>query len=450
MPRHTLFGAAAGLVAAVVALVGCSGSAGSGNGSTGVSGGGGGSTAPGVTATSILIGSHQPLTGPAAPGYSEISPASKAMFGYINAHGGVNGRKITYKYLDDAYNPTQTVNVVRQLVLQDNVFAIFNGLGTPTHEKVTDFLNQNKVPDLFVASGCKCWNDPQQHPYTFGWQPDYTIEGKVLGKQIADTLKGKKVGYFYQNDDFGRDGIAGLDQFIPKSAVVSRQSYTPGNTDVGPQVAALKQAGAQVVVLFTIPAYTALFQLNSLKLGYTPSLFVTSVGSDPITLSGLLQAFAKQGGASVNGNQLIQGITTVSYLPPTGDLNDPWVKLFRKVASDEHLGMPFDGNVEYGMAVAWDFAAAVKAAGKNLTREGLVKAVQGSGLKGAGLVPLTYSATDHAGFRGVQLGVIKGNTVVLQGSPQVTGDSGPVQNFTGRRPTPADAGILPASALPSS
>ena len=121
-------------------------------------------SAPGITATTITIGSHQPLTGPAAPGYSEIAPASAAYFAYVNANGGVYGRKIVYKYLDDGYNPTTTSQVVRQLVLQDNVYAIFNGLGTPTHLAVLSFLNSQKVPDVFVASGCDCWNAADDGP----------------------------------------------------------------------------------------------------------------------------------------------------------------------------------------------------------------------------------------------------------------------------------------------
>ena len=111
-------------------------------------------SAPGITATQITIGSHQPLTGPAAPGYSEIAPASAAYFAYVNAHGGVYGRKIVYKYLDDAYDATKTASVVRQLVLQDSVYGMFNGLGTPTHLAAMSFLNAQKVPDVFVASGC--------------------------------------------------------------------------------------------------------------------------------------------------------------------------------------------------------------------------------------------------------------------------------------------------------
>ena len=144
-------------------------------------------SAPGITTTTITIGSHQPLTGPAAPGYSEIAPAANAYFQYVNANGGIYGRKIVYKYLDDGYDPTKTASVVRQLVLQDGVYAIFNGLGTPTHLAAVSFLNSEKVPDVFVASGCECWNAPSTYPETFGWQLDYISEGKILGQDRKST-----------------------------------------------------------------------------------------------------------------------------------------------------------------------------------------------------------------------------------------------------------------------
>ena len=148
---------AAVAVLAMVVSACSSGSSGSGSGSKS---GGLTASAPGVTATTITIGSHQPLTGVAAPGFDEIAPASNAYFQYVNAHGGIYGRKIVYKYLDDKYDPTNTVSVVKQLVLQDNVYAIFDGLGTPTHLAVAPFLNSSKVPDVFVATGCECWNAP--------------------------------------------------------------------------------------------------------------------------------------------------------------------------------------------------------------------------------------------------------------------------------------------------
>jgi ABC-type branched-subunit amino acid transport system substrate-binding protein len=178
---------AGGAVLAIAATA-CGGSSSGGGG-----GNNAGGTTTGVTSTTISIGSTQPLSGPAAPGYSEIAPAAKAMFEYINSLGGINGRKINYTYVDDGYNPTNTVSQTNKLILNDKVFAIFNALGTPTHEKVIDSLNQQKIPDLFVASGCLCWDNPSQHPMTFGWQTDYTREGKILGDYVAKHVAGKKI-----------------------------------------------------------------------------------------------------------------------------------------------------------------------------------------------------------------------------------------------------------------
>ena len=169
-------------------------------------------SAPGVTASQVTIGSTQPLTGPAAPGYSEIAPASNAYFKYVNAHGGVNGRKINYIYLDDQYNPTSTATQTHKLILQEQVFAMYQALGTPTHLSVVSYINSSHVPDLFVASGCNCWNNPSQYPDTFGWQPNYTIEGKILGQYIVKKFGSEKVGFFLQgpNDEFGADGLQGV------------------------------------------------------------------------------------------------------------------------------------------------------------------------------------------------------------------------------------------------
>jgi ABC-type branched-subunit amino acid transport system substrate-binding protein len=414
----------------------------------GSSGGSGGSaaSAPGITASTITIGSHQPLTGVAAPGYSEIAPASNAYFQYVNAHGGVYGRKIVYKYLDDAYDPAKTATVTRQLVLQDNVFALFDGLGTPTHSAVADFLNAQKVPDPFVASGCECWNQPQKWPETFGWQLDYVREGKILGQYIAKNFAGKKIGYFYQNDEFGQDGVKGLDYEVPKSMVVSRQSYEPTNVNVGPQVAALKASGAQVIVSFTVPAFTALLKLASLKLGYTPSsLVVSNVGSDPITLSGLLQSFAKQGGASVNGNALTNGIISDNYVPQSADASNSWTALFKKIHDQYDASAPFDGNVFYGEAVAYTFVQAMLKAGKNPTRTSFVAAINGGLPQGPAVAPYAYSSSNHAGVTGGYMAEIRNGAGVKTG-PVMTTDtssSGAVTTYTGSQQQ------APASGIPS-
>jgi ABC-type branched-subunit amino acid transport system substrate-binding protein len=401
-------------------------------------------SAPGITATTITIGSHQPLTGPAAPGYSEIAPASNAYFQYVNAHGGIYGRKIVYKYLDDGYDPTKTASVVRQLVLQDGVYAIFNGLGTPTHLAAVGFLNAEKVPDVFVASGCECWNAPTTYPETFGWQLDYISEGKILGQYITQHFKGEKVAYFYQNDEFGQDGVKGLDDEIPASQVVAKEGYVDTNVNIGSQVAALRASGAKVVVSFSIPAFTALLKLGMLKLGYSPTLAVSDVGSDPITLGGLLEAFAKQGGATVNGNQLTNGIITDEYLPALSS-SDSWYTLFKTIHDQYEPKAPLDGNFFYGMSVAYTFVQAMLKAGRNPTRASLLTAIEGGLPQGPMVAPFAYSSTDHLGVTGAYMGTIQNGVVVQQGSvlTTTTDPTSPITTYTGSEEQ------APASGIPS-
>jgi ABC-type branched-subunit amino acid transport system substrate-binding protein len=398
-------------------------------------------SAPGITATTITIGSHQPLTGVAAPGYSEIAPASNAYFQYVNAHGGVYGRKIVYKYLNDQYNPTITSSVVHQLVLQDNVYAIFNGLGTPTHLAVVQYLNSAKVPDVFISSGCECWNAPAKYPYSFGWQTDYVREGKILGSYVKQHFKGKKIGYFYQGDEFGQDGVKGLNYEIPKSQVVAKESYNPTNINVGPQVAALKAAGAQVVVSFSVPAFTALLQLTSLKLQFKSQLVVSVVGSDPTTLGGMLASFGKNKKLSA----LTQGVITDAYLPPLGDTGNSWIALFKKIHDQYIPKLPFDGNVATGLAVGYTFVQAMLKAGRNPTRQDLVNAIQAGLPQGPSVAPYAYSATDHAGMTGAYIAVIKNGALVQKGPVLVTDTSptGAITPFTTAQP-PAPASGIPA------
>jgi ABC-type branched-subunit amino acid transport system substrate-binding protein len=421
---------AAGIAGVIVVAIGI---AGCGSSSS--------SSAPGVSATSITFGSHQPLTGPAAPGYSEIAPASQAFFDYLNAQGGIYGRKIHLTYKDDAYNPAQTVNVVHELVLQDKVFGIFEGLGTPTHTKVVGFLNSSKVPDMFVASGCPCWDNGTSQPYTYGWQPNYTIEGKILGQYIKQHFAGKKIGVFYQDDDFGNGGLTGIKDEVPASQIVSAQAYQPGGTNVAPQISAIKAAGAQVLVDFTVPIYTALGQLTSFTLGYTPQLVVSNVGIDPTTVGGLLKTFSK----GKAGTALIEGAITDGYLPSTADLSNPWVALFKKIHDRYDASAPFDGNVEYGMANAYTLAQALQVAGKNLTRQGLINAVNttGSKLLGPGLVPFRYSKSNHGGYGGTEIGQVRNGQIVLSGGPLVTDptSSGPITPYTTAQPAPPASGV---------
>jgi|HubBroStandDraft_5_1064220.scaffolds.fasta_scaffold17384_3 branched-chain amino acid transport system substrate-binding protein len=420
-------------------LAACSSSGGGGSSSGALT-----ASAPGVTAKTITIGSHQPLTGIAAPGYDEIAPASNAYFQYVNAHGGVYGRKIVYKYLNDQYNPSITTTDVRQLILQDHVFAIFNGLGTPTHLAVAPFINAEKVPDLFVASGCACWNQPSTYPETFGWQINYIREGKILGNYIEAHFKGKKIAYFYQDDEFGQDGVKGLGYEIPASQVVAKEPYNVAASnpaaEVGTLTAALKASKAQVVVAFAVPAFMALLRLSELSLGYSPQLVSSDVGSDPITLAGLLNSFAKKNGSF--GSSLIQGIITDSYLPSLGS-NDSWIKLFSQIHGQYIPKLPMDGNVLYGMSAAYTFVQALFKAGRNPTRQDLVNAVNGGIAQGVSVAPYAYSSTDHDGITGAFIAEVENGALVALGPTQVTDNTatGPVTTDSTPQPAAPTSGI---------
>lgn len=403
--------------------------AGACDGSSSTTSGGGGNT-PGVTDSEIVIGTHMPLTGPAAAGYSKIAPASKAYFDFVNAAGGVNGRKITYKVKDDGYNPATTQQVVRELVLQDKVFAIMGGLGTPTHSGVLDFLKTNRVPDLFVASGSRSWNQPDKYPGTFGFNPDYTVEGKILGTYVKENLAGKKTCFLGQDDDFGQDSLAGVEKIL--GAVVAKQTYVTSSPNVGPQMGALKAAGCEVVVLATIPGFTALSIGTAAKIGFKPQFVVSNVGADPTTVGKSLGAAAP----------LLEGVVSANYLPINTDEANPWIQLFKKVNDQYNGGAEFDNNVVYGMSVAYLFVQSLQAAGKDLTRDGITAAVTKNGFQGPGLVPLRFADKDHSGYGGEQLTKVQGGKAVYFGSAYTTDDGdGAVQPYTGQAVTPPQNGI---------
>ncbi|WP_410664988.1 ABC transporter substrate-binding protein [Amycolatopsis sp. lyj-84] len=357
----------------------------------------------GVTDTTVKIGAHFPLTGVAAPGYSEIPSGHQAYYDYVNANGGINGRKIEFVAKDDGYNPTNTSAVTNELVLKEEIFAMVGGLGTPTHSAVVDFLNSSKVPDLFVSSGSLRWgDDPKKAPFTFGWQPDYEIEGKIIGDWVRKNLPGAKVGLFVQDDDFGRDGEKGARRYLDKQ-IVEVAKYSPGNTDIAPQIAKLKAAGADLVLGFTVPSYTALSQLASLKIGFKPKWFYSNVGSDPALVGSLLARFSE--GKVTNGASLIDGVVTTEYLPGVDAPDNAWTKLWRKIWSEHGKGGDLTNYRIYGMAQAYTFVQALQAAGRDLTRERVVEVLQQNGktFAGPGLAPFRYTGDSHLGISGMSV-----------------------------------------------
>ncbi|MGY1600638.1 ABC transporter substrate-binding protein [Geodermatophilus sp. SYSU D00815] len=355
----------------------------------------------GITEDTITIGAHYPLTGPAAPGYSEIPTGVQAYFDWVNDNGGVHGRQIEYVFRDDAYNPTNTANVVNELVLDEEVFAVMGGLGTPTHSAVLDFLNGESVPDLFVASGSLLWDNPGENPYTFGWQPDYESEGKIIGQYVAENFADAKVGLLLQADDFGEDGEAGVRQYIDEQ-VVDVQTYVPGTTDFTAQIAGLQAAGADLVIGFTTPTYTAISQLTALRTGFRPQWIYSNVGSDPGLVGSLLANFSQ---GQVSDASLLNGTITTEYMPGVDVPDDPWVQQWQEIWDASGQEGELTNFRIYGMAQAYTMVQALLAAGQNPTRDSLVEAVEENGQdwEGPWYAPFRYSADRHAGISGVKV-----------------------------------------------
>ncbi|MCQ1954996.1 ABC transporter substrate-binding protein [Arthrobacter sp. zg-Y826] len=387
---------------------------------------------PGITDTTVTVGTHQPLTGPAAAGYSTISPATKAYFDYVNDNGGVNGRTIEYIVKDDGYNPANTQTAVREMVLQDEVFALVGGLGTPPHSAVLDFVNDNEVPDLFVASGSPTWNQPEDYPYTYGFMVDYPTESRILATYAQEEFPDKTYCFFGQDDDFGEEFQAGLEAVLGEDGLADTQVYSTANTDVAAQISAMKEAGCEVNFLATINGFSAQAVGTAAKLGYFPQWMASSAGGDFNTLSGYL---------GENTNKLLQGFVSANYLPGYSDTEDEWTAKFSEINEEYNAGAPFDGNTIFGMSIGYLFVEALKEAGENPTRESLLEALESGNVTGNGHAPLGFGEDSHQGYTGAMLTRVDNGVQSYFGTPfVVTGDE--VEEYTEERPA------MPADGLP--
>ena len=221
-----------------------------------------------------------PLSG-SESAYASVARGADAYFKFVNARGGVHGRKFAYRYVDDAYDPALTVEATRRLVEQDKVFAIFNSLGTEHNLAMRDYLNQVKVPQLFVASGATTWgSDLARYPWTIGYQPSYRAEGWMYGRFLARTKPGATIAVLAENDDYGKDLLAGLKQGIARSRRDRRaQSYDANATDVQSQVARLKASRANVFAVFATPKFAVQAYAFASKLGWRPLVINNTVSS---------------------------------------------------------------------------------------------------------------------------------------------------------------------------
>ncbi|HEY7397545.1 MAG TPA: ABC transporter substrate-binding protein [Gaiellaceae bacterium] len=326
------------------------------------------SATPGVTKTTITIGGTFPLTGPAAL-YSVIPKAENAYFQYVNAHGGVNGRKIVFKYYDDQYNPANTVPLTKKLVQQDHVFAVYGALGTAPTLATRDYLNKAGVPQVLVATGDSYWGAQyKKYPWTIGYQPDYPGESRVYGQFIASKVPQAKIGVLMQDDAYGENYYNGLVQGLgdAKSKIVDVEKYDATQTDVSQQVVKLKAAGANVFALFALPTQTIDALVVATKVGWKPTTFINNVSASP-TFMGL----AIKSGANVDND-----ISATYVYDVWNNPNTATAKLYKSILSKYDKGAdPLDANNIYGVSSAWTMVQALKGAGKNPTRASLMSAL---------------------------------------------------------------------------
>jgi ABC-type branched-subunit amino acid transport system substrate-binding protein len=359
---------------------------------------------PGVSSKSILIGGTFPLSGFASP-YGTIPQAEKAYFDWFNAHSSVHGRKINFKFLDDAFDPSQTVPLTRQLVEQDHVFAIFNSLGTAPQLAVRGYLNQRKVPQVLVATGDSYWGAQyKQYPWTIGWQPDYPGEGKIYGLYIRAHVPNAKIGVLMQNDAYGKNYLAGLRTGLgkKKNQIVSVQPFDVTAPDVTQQMIALKNSGATTFVDFATPTPSVKSLVTATKIGWHPDLVLINNVSASVSIMRL---------AAGAGADLSKAVST-TYLKDNTDpalANDSGLKLYRSIMAQYYAkGNPNDGNNIYGMSVAWAMVWALQHAGNPPTRVGLMRALTHMTAKDQFLLPgVVVHTTPHDHFPIEQIQLIR-------------------------------------------
>jgi branched-chain amino acid transport system substrate-binding protein len=326
---------------------------------------------PGVTSSTITIGGTVPITGPAAL-FGSVGRGADAYFKYVNAHGGVNGRKIRYLYRDDAYDPSKTVQLTRELVENDHVLAIFSTIGTDNTIATTDYLNAAKVPQLFAGTGtARVGDNYKTHPWTMGYLPSFRAEGVIYGKSVA-KVAGAKVAVLAEASDFGKDLTDGLRTGLgaKASAIVATQQYQPTDTSIESQMSTLHASGANVLVLNVTPQYAILAYLAAHKLGWRPKIYVSSVCISPNVMD-IIRASV---GSEVNGSLSIAFVKD-----PTDQVwaKDPVVALYRSILKKyAPTSRPEDVYHFYGMGVAFTMVDALKRAGKSPTRASLLKAAQ--------------------------------------------------------------------------
>ena len=375
----------------------------------------------GVTDTEIKIGNIMPYSGPSSA-WSIIGKTEAAYFRKINAEGGINGRKITYISYDDAYSPPKAVEQARRLVESDEVLLIFHSLGTADNTAIQKYMNTRKVPQLFVASGATKWNDPQNFPWTMGWQPNYQSEARVYAKYILKEKPKARIAVIYQNDDYGKDYLKGLKDGLgdrAASMIVGEDAYDLYETTIDSHVVKMKSLNADVFVDITTAKFAAQAIRKAAEIRWKPLHFLNIVST---SIGAVIQPA---------GFENAQGIISVAFLMDPLDpqwKSDPGMKTFDEfLAKDFPEGNRADALVVTGFNVAQTLVQVLKQCGDNLTRENVMK--QAANLKDfrtTNLLPgitINTSPTDFAPIKQVQFRRFTGETWELFG-PVLSGEIG--------------------------
>jgi len=361
---------------------------------------------PGVTATEIKVGNTNPYSGPASA-YGTIGKALGAYFKKVNDEGGVTGRKINYITYDDSYSPPKAVEMIRKLVEQDEVAVLFQTLGTPTNTAIHKYVNAQKVPHLFVATGATKWNDPKNFPWTMGFQPNYQTEGRIYAAYILKNFPDAKIGVLYQNDDYGKDYRKGLHDGLGEAAkkvIVLEQTYEVTDPTIDSQIVNLKNSGANVFYNVTIPKFAVQAIKKAHDIGWKPAHFLNNVSSSLATV------------LKPAGLEASRGLITALYMKEITDpqwKNDKgfqdWVAWMKKYYPEGAIDDQFNA---YGYTVAQAMTQVLKQCGNDLSRENILK--QAQSLKNVEFplllpgIKVNTSATDHAPIEQEQLAKFDG------------------------------------------
>jgi len=375
---------------------------------------------PGASDTEIKIGQTMPYSGPASA-YGTIGKAEAAYFKMINEQGGINGRKINFISLDDAYSPPKTVEMVRRLVEQDEVLLVFQTLGTPSNTAIQKYMQAKKVPQLFVATGATKWNDSAGNPWTMGWQPNYQTETTIYAKHILKEKPNAKIAVLYQNDDYGKDYLKGLKDGLgdkAKSMIVAEASYEVSEPTVDSQIVQLQGSGADVFVNITTPKFAAQAIRKAFDIGWKPVHYLNNVSvgvGSVLTPAGLDKSV---------------GLISTAYLKDPVDTQwatdkaiVDWTAFMKKYYPEGSL---IDNTNVYGYTVAQTLVQVLKQCGDNLTRENVMK--QAASLKDFApdtMLPgikINTGPKDFAPIESVQLMRFDGKTWVRFG-PVISADA---------------------------